>query len=76
MLALDSESVPRSPEFAGLPMTTEQAQNLVRNILENPVRVVFGDKNYDVYNAAGQGLRFEIQDNKFVTFLQQGKARR
>ena len=57
--ALSKRLGDRSPEFAGLPMTTEQAQSLVRNILENPVRVVFGDKTtmFTTPLARGYGSR-------------------
>lgn len=65
-----------APEFAGLPATTEVAQRLVRDILENSARTVFGAKTYDIYNTAGQGVRFNVADNSFVTFLQAGKASR
>ena len=57
--ALSKRLGDRSPEFAGLPMTTEQAQSLVRNILKNPVRVVFRDKTtmFTTPLARGYGSR-------------------
>jgi hypothetical protein len=48
----------------------------VRNIMSNPARVVRGAWSTDVYNAAGQGVRFETGTGRFMGFLEASKASR
>jgi hypothetical protein len=48
----------------------------VRDIMSNPARVVRGGMKTDVYNAAGQGVRFENGTGKFITFLEASQATR
>jgi hypothetical protein len=52
------------------------AAAVVRDIMSNPARVVRGAVTTDVYNAAGQGVRFENGTGRFVTFLEASKATR
>jgi hypothetical protein len=61
--------------FAGLKATTETAQSVVREILTNPARTVFGKATYDVYDAAGRGARFGLEGG-FKGFLEAGQATR
>lgn len=56
--------------------TTANAQALVADILATPARTVFGVRTYNVYNAAGQGVRFEVSTNRFITFLDETIATR
>ena len=53
-----------------------EAAGLVREIMSNPARVVRGSVTTDVYNAAGQGVRFQNGTNKFIGFLEASKATR
>ena len=52
------------------------AASLVREIMSNPARVARGAVTTDVYNAAGQGVRFENGTRKFITFLEGSRATR
>ena len=60
--------------FAGNPVEQARAASLIREIMGSPARVVKLGKYTDVYNAAGQGLRFENGTNKFIGFLEGAKA--
>ena len=62
--------------FQGVAKTPETALGLIRSILSDPSRVAAGQKTVDVYNAAGQGVRLEINTGKFITFLDASKATR
>ena len=64
------------PAFQGVAKTPESALGLVRSILSDPSRVAAGQRTVDVYNAAGQGVRLEIETGKFITFLDVSKATR
>jgi hypothetical protein len=61
--------------FHGSPVTTEKAVALIRDIMSNPARVDNLGKYTDVYNAAGQGVRLERGTNKFLYFVEGGKAK-
>jgi RHS repeat-associated protein len=61
--------------FDGIPATTEAGKAVLRDILSNPARVDHMGNYTDVYNAAGQGARFENGTNKFVGFREAGKAK-
>ncbi|MBK8254391.1 MAG: hypothetical protein IPK82_17195 [Polyangiaceae bacterium] len=61
--------------FDGLAATTENAQLVVRNILTNPTKTIYGKATYDVYDAAGRGARFALHGS-FKGFLELGKATR
>jgi hypothetical protein len=52
------------------------AAALVHDIMSNPARVARGAVTTDVYNAAGQGIRFENATGKFMGFLEAGQATR
>jgi RHS repeat-associated protein len=56
--------------FNGVAATKQNASALIRDIMSNPSNVVRGGKTVDVYNAAGQGVRFEAGTNKFIGFLE------
>ena len=58
--------------FNGIPATQQNATALIRDILSNPSAVVKGGMTTDVYNAAGQGVRFQTATHQFVTFLEGG----
>ena len=66
----------QAPSFRGIAATDANASAIARDILENPVYTVFGNKTYDIYNAAGQGIRFNVSDNSFVGFLDRSIASR
>lgn len=74
--AIDKRLGANSAPFQGIEATTANAQALVTDILENPTRTVFGRQTYDVYNAAGQGARFNVSSNRFITFLDETIATR
>jgi hypothetical protein len=52
------------------------AAAVVRDIMSNPARVVRGARTTDVYNAAGQGVRFENGTGKFIGLLEASRATR
>lgn len=52
------------------------AAAVVRDIMSNPARVARGAVTTDVYNAAGQGVRFENATGRFITFVEASKATR
>lgn len=60
--------------FAGLKPTQANAEAIIRSALENPARTFYGEKVIDVYNAAGQGVRFDRATNLFRGFLEGGLA--
>lgn len=74
--ALSKRLGAESGPFQGISATTENAQAIVRDILENPTRTVFGSRTYDVYNALGQGARFDVATNRFIGFLDETIATR
>jgi len=74
--ALTKKLGQNAPAFRGIAPTTENAQGIVDNILSHPVKTVFGDYTYDAYNSLGQGARFDIGTNRFVGFLDRGRATR
>jgi hypothetical protein len=55
--------------------TSANAEAIIRGTLENPARTFYGDKVIDVYNAAGQGVRFDRATNAFRGFLEGGLAK-
>jgi hypothetical protein len=63
-----------SSAFAGVKPTQANAESIIRSTLENPARTFYGDKVIDVYNAAGQGVRFDRATNVFRGFLEGGLA--
>ncbi|MBI5161261.1 MAG: RHS repeat-associated core domain-containing protein, partial [Micrococcales bacterium] len=62
--------------FAGVRPTQANAEAIIRNTLQNPARTFYGDTTIDVYNAAGQGVRFDRATNAFKGFLEAGQATR
>lgn len=56
--------------FAGIKPTQANAEKLIQNILGNAKTVDVKGKYVDVYNAAGQGVRYRKDTNEFVTFLE------
>lgn len=60
--------------FAGVKATQGNAEAIIRSALENPARTFYGDKVIDVYNAAGQGVRFDRATNVFRGFLEGERA--
>ncbi len=74
--AIDKRLGDNSAPFQGIEATTANAQALVTDILESPTHTVFGQRTYDVYNAAGQGARFDVSSNRFITFLDETIATR
>jgi hypothetical protein len=60
--------------FAGVKPTQASAEAIIRNTLEDPVRTFYGDAVIDVYNTAGQGVRFDRATNTFNGFLEAGQA--
>jgi RHS repeat-associated protein len=63
-----------SSAFAGVKATQANAEAIIRSTLENPVRTFYGDKVIDVYNAMGQGVRFDRATNAFRGFLEGWRA--
>jgi hypothetical protein len=63
-----------SSAFAGVKPTQANAEAIIRSTLQNPARTFYGDKVIDVYNAAGQGVRFDRATNTFRGFLEAGGA--
>jgi RHS repeat-associated protein len=63
-----------SSAFGGVKPNQANAEALIRSTLENPARTFYGDKVIDVYNAAGQGVRFDRATNAFRGFLEGGLA--
>jgi hypothetical protein len=74
--ALDKRVGAGSAPFQGIDASTESAQAIVRDILEYPTKTVFGARTYDVYNTFGQGARFDVGTNRFITFLDENIATR
>ncbi len=74
--AIDKRLGDNSAPFQGIEATTANAQAIVTDILESPTHTVFGQRTYDVYNAAGQGARFDVSSNRFITFLDETIATR
>jgi RHS repeat-associated protein len=74
--ALEKKLGQGASAFRGIQPTTENAEAIVLSILRSPTRTVSGSETYDVYNAAGQGARFNISDNSFVGFLDASIASR
>jgi len=60
--------------FSGLSSTQENAEAVIRSTMQNPARTFYGDTVIDVYNAAGQGVRFDRTTNVFKGFLEAAKA--
>lgn len=60
--------------FEGISATQENAEVLIQNILTNPYRQFIGDRVIDIYNVRGQGVRFEKNTYKFITFLEESLA--
>jgi len=50
------------------------AEAIIRSTLQNPARTFYGDTVIDVYNAAGQGVRFDRTTNAFKGFLEAARA--
>jgi hypothetical protein len=65
-----------APAFRGIAPTISNAQAIVRTILSSPVRTVFGNVTYDVYDSSGQGARFSIATNAFEGFIDASRASR
>lgn len=65
-----------APAFQGVAPTDANAAAIAQDILENPTYTTFGGQTYDVYNAAGQGIRLRVSDNSFVGFLDRSAASR
>lgn len=61
--------------FAGIKASQANAETIIRKTMENPADRFIGDRVVDVYNAAGQGIRFDIETRKFIGFLE-GELRR
>jgi hypothetical protein len=55
--------------------TQANAEAIIRSTLENPVRTFYGDKVIDVYNAMGQGVRFDRATNAFRVSSKNGVPR-
>lgn len=72
--AASGEDVPVILAFLGVKPNQANAEALIRSTLENPARTFYGDKVIDVYNAAGQGVRFDRATNAFRGFLEGGLA--
>jgi hypothetical protein len=66
----------QAPAFQGVAATDANASAIARGILDYPVYTVFGGNTYDIYNAAGQGIRFNVANNSFVGFLDRSAATR
>jgi hypothetical protein len=62
--------------FQGTRPTQENAEHLIRSILQSPNRVVIADKGIDVYNRLGQGVRLNRITKRFITFLEEARATR
>jgi hypothetical protein len=56
--------------FGGVAPTQANAEAIIRGTLSSPARTVIGTKTIDVYNAAGQGVRYEAATKRFVGFLE------
>jgi hypothetical protein len=62
--------------FAGIAPTQANVEATIRSILANPVVVTGGRQTMEVYNATGQGVRFDVGRNIFQTFLEGAKRTR
>ena len=56
--------------FDGINATKANANAIILDILQNPAHRFIGDKVIDVYNAVGQGVRFEKETGFFIGFLE------
>jgi RHS repeat-associated protein len=66
----ESEGFPSA--FAGVNPTQANAEAIIRGAMANPAHTFYGDKVIDVYNAAGQGVRFDRATSAFKGFLERG----
>ena len=71
----EAESCGYTSAFQGIVPTQANAESLIRNIMSNPSRVFHG-RTIDVYNAAGQGVRFEAGSSLFKGLLEGARATR
>jgi len=60
--------------FSAVKPTQANAEAIIRSTLETPARAFYGDNVVDVYNATGQGVRFDRATNAFRGFLEAGQA--
>ena len=60
--------------FNGIAPTQANAESLIKNIMSNPTHTFQGNKVIDVYNSAGQGVRFETGTSRFMGFLEASRA--
>lgn len=65
-----AESQGMKSAFEGIAATQENAEELITGILSSPQSVVAGEKTIDVFNAAGQGVRFDKETKQFIGFLE------
>lgn len=61
-----------SSAFAGVKPTQANAEAIIRSTLESAARTFYGNKVIDVYNAAGQRVRFDRATNAFGGFSKRG----
>lgn len=64
----------RGHESAFQGLRKGNAAAAVRDITSSPARIARGAATTDVYNAAGQGVRFENGTGKFVGFIEASQA--
>jgi RHS repeat-associated protein len=69
-----AESGGYSSAFAGVRPTQANAEAIIRGAMESPAHTFYGDKVIDVYNAAGQGVRFDRETSAFMGFLERSLA--
>ena len=73
---LEGHIARRDPTFQSLVASQRVAEQIIEDVLTHPVRIVVGRKTVDIYNAVGQGVRFERESKEFQTFLEASRASR
>lgn len=69
-----AKSAGYSSAFEGIAPIQINADVIIRQTLQSLSRVFVGEKVIDVYNAAGQGVRFDKVTNEFMGFLEEALA--
>jgi len=69
-----AEKLGTKSAFEGIEATQENAEAIIRGIMNKPARTFSGDKVIDVYDTAGRGVRFDKNTKKFIGFLEEALA--
>ena len=56
--------------FNGVSPTQIEADRIIAQTLSSPTRTFYGNRVIDVYNSAGQGVRFNSSTKKFMGFIE------